>query len=419
MTTRSNAEPALPRPLEGITVVDLTIALAGPYATLLLAGLGARVIKVENRAGGDRVRNNAPYFGRDGLSLKRCYDDDMSVGTLERSRGKESVTLDLKRAGATDVFADLVRNADIVVENFSRGTADRLGVGYDAARAVNPRIVYCSVSGFGSRGDAHSGKAMDAIIQALSGAMMTSGEPDDPPVRIGVPVGDLSAPLYAVIGILAALRQAEGTGVGQHVDISMLGALTSLVASEQSHLLEGIGLPGRNGRFMPRLAPFGVFAAKDGWVAICAPEDHFARGVLTAMGDESGSSGLYATRDERVAHADAFHAEIEAWTQRLSVSAVIDTLEANGVPCAPVRRPSDAVRDSLSLERGDTVPLNHPRYGQAYGLVGSGVPIHMSASPTGYATHVPQLGEDNETVLCDLVGYSRERLEQLSRDGII
>lgn len=418
MSRQPADDHALPRPLEGVTVVDLTIALAGPYATLLLAGLGARVIKVENRAGGDRVRNNAPYFGRDGLSLRRTHDDDMSIGTLERSRGKESVTLDLKRPGAAEVFEDLVRNADIVVENFSRGTADRLGVGYGAARAVNPSIVYCSVSGFGSRGRSSGGKAMDAIIQALSGAMMTSGEPGDPPVRVGVPVADLSAPLYAVIGILGALRQAERTGVGQHVDISMLGALTALVASEQSHLLEAFGLPARNGRFMPRLAPFGVFAAADGWVAICAPEDKFARGLLTAMGEEELGEP-YATRDGRVNNADALHSAIEAWTRDLPVSDVIARLEAEGVPCAPVRKPSDAVRDPLSLERGDTAALSHPLYGPADELVGSGMPVHMSASPTGYAAYVPRLGEDNEQVFCGLAGYSHERLEQLMREEII
>lgn len=130
--------PELPRPLEGITVIDLTIALAGPYATLLLSGLGARVIKVENPRGGDRVRNNAPYFGRDGLTMQRRHDDDISLGTLERTRGKESVTLDLKHPAGREVFADLVRQADVVVENYSRGTADRLGVGYAAATEINP-----------------------------------------------------------------------------------------------------------------------------------------------------------------------------------------------------------------------------------------------------------------------------------------
>ena len=410
----------LPRPLEGVTVVDLTIALAGPYATLLLAGLGARVIKVENPDGGDRVRNNAPYFGRDGLSLRRRHDDDMSLGTLERSRGKESVTLDLKHPTGREVFADLVRHADVVVENFSRGTADRLGVGYQAARQANPRIVYCSISGFGAVGEPGSGKAMDAIIQALSGTMMTSGEPGDPPVRVGIPVGDLSAPLYAVIGILAALRQAEAGGVGQHVDVSMLGSLTALVASEQSHLAAPLGSPGRSGRFMPRLAPFGAFATSDGWVAICAPEDKFARGALRAIDrHDLLADERFATRDGRVAHADELHAAIEDWTSRHTLKEVTTALEAHGVPCAPVREPTEAVRDELLLSRGDTVPLQHPDYGSAEGLIGSGLPIHLSESPTGYASTAPRLGQDNQAVCRDLLGYSDQQIAELVERGVM
>ncbi|MFD2415151.1 CaiB/BaiF CoA transferase family protein [Amycolatopsis pigmentata] len=411
----------VPRPLEGITVIDLTIALAGPYATLLLSGLGARVIKVENPDGGDRVRNNAPYFGRDGLSLTRQHDDDMSLGTLERTRGKESATLNLKNPAAAEVFADLVRHADIVVENYSRGTADRLGVGYAAARAANPRVVYCSISGFGAGGEPGGGKAMDAIIQALSGTMMTSGEDGDPPVRVGVPVGDLSAPLFAVIGILGALRQAEATGIGQHVDVSMLGSLTALVASEQSHLLEPLGRSGRSGRFMPRLAPFGVFRTTDGWVAVCAPETKFARGVLSALGGPLDDD-RFATRDGRVAHADELHALIEDWTSTRTTQDAVSALEANGVPCAPVRNPSEAVRDELLLSRRDTVPLRHPGYESDESdesMIGSGLPVHLSRSPTGYSSSVPTLGEHNDRVYRDLLGYSPERIDGLLGRGVI
>ncbi|MER5953990.1 CaiB/BaiF CoA transferase family protein [Streptomyces sp. NPDC056121] len=410
----------LPRPLEGITVIDLTIALAGPYATLLLSGLGARVIKVENPRGGDRVRNNAPYFGRDGLTMQRRHDDDISLGTLERTRGKESVTLDLKHPAGREVFADLVRQADVVVENYSRGTADRLGVGYAAATEINPRIVYCSISGFGQAGEPGTGKAMDAIVQALSGTMMTSGSPGDPPVRVGFPIGDLSAPLYAVIGVLGALRQAEATGIGQHVDVSMLGSLTALVAGEQSHLLTRLGLSGRNGRFMPRLAPFGVFETADGWVAVCAPEDKFARGVLTALGrPELLADGRFTTRDARVAHADEFHALIEEWSRKHPQDRVIAALEAHGVPCAPVREPAEAVSDASLLSRGDTVALHHPAYGTADGLIGSGMPVHMSRSRTDFADGVPHLGEDSRLVYRELLGYSAEQIDGLVADGAI
>ncbi|RYE00556.1 MAG: CoA transferase, partial [Sphingomonadales bacterium] len=219
-----------PRPLEGLRVIDLTRALAGPYATLLLAGLGAEVIKVEDPKGGDLARENSPYVGRDGVVIERRHEDDISISHLTRARGKRGVALNLKNPKAREIFADLVRTADIVVENFTAGTADRLGVGYAAAREVNPRIIYASLSGFGA--DVHDGKAMDIVIQALSGAMYTSGEHDHPPVRIGIPMADMLAPVFTVIGILSALEQRHRTGVGQHVDVSMLGALTSFVAIE-------------------------------------------------------------------------------------------------------------------------------------------------------------------------------------------
>ena len=269
-----NKQLANPRPLAGVTVLDLTIALAGPYATLLLAALGARVIKVENPLSEDPARNNAPYLGPEGAKLVRESRDDVSVSTLNRMRNKLGITLNLKHPEARAVFADLVRQSDIVFENFSSGTMDRLGVGYSFVREVNPRAVYCALTGFGSdeQGNA-SGKAFDAIIQAMSGLMLTSGRPEEPPVRVGVTFGDLVTPLFGVIGALAALRVAEQTGVGQFVDVSMLGAITSLVACEPFDVLEQLDIPTRTGPTIPRLAPFGIYAAQDGYIAICAHQD--------------------------------------------------------------------------------------------------------------------------------------------------
>src|SRR5262245_27413352 len=174
----TDAQPSERRaPLTGLTVLDLTLALAGPFATFLLAGLGARVIKIENPASPDPCRTNPPYLGRGGVSLGPTAPDDVSVSALNRLRGKYAVTLDLKHPEARDVFADLVRQADIVVDNYSAGTLDRLGIGYTFGRGINPRVIYCSISGFGAT-TAGGGKAMDSIIQALSGLMLTSGGPD-------------------------------------------------------------------------------------------------------------------------------------------------------------------------------------------------------------------------------------------------
>lgn len=414
------APAARTRPLEGLTVLDLTIALAGPYATFLLAGLGARVIKVENPGHGDPCRTNAPYVGRDGVTLVRTHDDDVSASALNRLRGKLGTTLNLKHPRAREIFADLLRHADIVVENFSTGTMDRLGVGYAYAREVNPRIVFCSLSGFGAEKASGGGKAMDTIIQALSGLMMTSGEPGDGPVRVGVPVADMVAPLFGVIGILAALQQRERTGVGQQVDVSMLGALTSMVAGEPFDLLEQCGIPQRTGRMVPRLAPFGVYRTLDGWIAICAPTEAFARGVFAAMRQpELEADQRFATRDARVANVEALNDLLESFTAARRSADLIDLFDRHGVPAADVRSPRDAVRDPRVVQRGETVPLDHPQHGRVADMIGQGVPIVFSAGATGFDRPAPAIGEHNDVVYRDLLGYSRDAIASLRADDVI
>jgi CoA:oxalate CoA-transferase len=344
----------------------------------------------------------------------------VSASALNRLRGKLGTTLNLKHPRAREVFADLLRHADVVVENFSTGTMDRLGVGYDYARQVNPRIVFCSLSGFGADKDASGGKAMDTIIQALSGLMMTSGEPGDGPVRVGVPVADMVAPLFGVIGILSALQQRERTGAGQHVDVSMLGALTSMVAGEPFDLLEQCGIPQRTGRMVPRLAPFGVYRSLDGWIAICAPTEPFARGVFAAMGrPELASTPRFATRDARVANVNELNGLVEEFTSARTTSALIETFDRHGVPAAEVRSPRDAVRDPRVAKRGEAVPLEHPTHGRVADMVGMGVPIVFSDSATGFDRPAPGAGEHNGLVYGELLGYSPHAIAALDADGVI
>jgi crotonobetainyl-CoA:carnitine CoA-transferase CaiB-like acyl-CoA transferase len=414
------ASPSEPRgPLAGLTVLDLTLALAGPFATFLLAGLGARVIKIENPSAPDPCRTNPPFLGRDGVSLGRTGADDVSVSALNRLRGKYAVTLDLKHPGARDVFADLVRQADIVVDNYSAGTLDRLGVGYAFGRSINPRTIYCSISGFGATA-AGGGKAMDSIIQALSGLMLTSGATEDPPVRVGVPVADLLAPTFGVLGILAALHQRDVHGTGQQVDVSMLGVLTSLVAAEPFDLLEACGLPVRTGRTVPRLTPFGVFESADGYVAICAPTEPFAHKVFAAIGrPEFETDPRFATRDARVVHEQEVNAAIEAFTRTQPTAALVSRLESHGVPAAAVRGPRDAVRDPRVLARGETVPLDHPAFGRVADVIGMGLPITFSdAAPAG-TRPAPSLGQDNALVYGEWLGYGPDGVARLRAAGII
>jgi CoA:oxalate CoA-transferase len=416
----TDTPPAGRAPLAGLTVLDLTWALAGPFATFLLAGLGARVIKIENPDSPDPCRENPPYLGQDGVSIGRTRPDDVSVSALNRLRGKYGITLNLKRAGARDVFADLLRHADIVVENFSAGTLDRLGVGYSFARSMNPRVIYCSISGFGANATNSGAKAMDSIIQALSGLMMTSGGPGDPPVRVGVPVADLLTPVFGVVGILAALRQRESSGVGQHVDVSMLGVLTSLVAAEPFDLLEACGLPQRTGRVVPRLTPFGIYESADGHVAICAPTEQFARGVFAAIGHpEFESDPRFATRAARVAHVEEINAHIETFTRTLPTADLLSLLDRHHVPAAPVRSPADAIRDPRVRARGETQPLDHPEYGHVADVIGMGIPITFSAAGAGDLRAAPCIGQDNALVYGEWLGYGSDGVARMHAAGII
>jgi CoA:oxalate CoA-transferase len=410
---------ARPRPLQDVTVLDLTTALAGPYATLLLAGLGARVIKIENPNNPDSCRNNAPYLGKHGARLTRQSEDDVSIAALNRLRNKLGVTLNLKAPGSQAVLADLMRKADIVVENYSRGALQRMGVGYDFARSVNPRIVFCSLTGYGAD-SAGQDKAMDTIIQALSGVMMTSGAMGDPPVRTGIPFADLCTPLFCVMGILAALRQAERTGEGQYVDVSMLGVLTSLVSCEPFDLLERCGVPPRTGLTLPRLAPFGIYPCADGYIAICAPIENIAHALFTAMGREDLKSNPdFASRDARVRNVTRMDAIVAEFTRPRAKAEALAILDRHGVPSAEVRRPGEAVTDPRVLRRRETVPLAHPEYGATEAVYGMGMPIGFSGSQAGFDQPPPGVGEHNRQIYGDLLGYSAERIEDLQRAGVI
>jgi crotonobetainyl-CoA:carnitine CoA-transferase CaiB-like acyl-CoA transferase len=419
-TKTNEAGTTTPKPLEDITVLDMTVALAGPFATLLLAGLGAHVIKVENPASEDTCRENAPYLGAEGASLVRRSPDDISVSAINRLRNKLGITLNLKHPEARAVFADLVKKCDVLVENYSRGTLDRLGVGYGWLHEVNPRLVYCSITGFGSDDDSSPARAMDTIIQAQSGMMYTSGEPQDPPIRVGIPMADLCAPMFGVIGVMAAIHQAQRTGLGQHIDVSMLGALTMMVSVEPFDLLERCGIPQRTGQTLPRLAPFGVYPTKDGFIAICAPTEAMSRAFFEAAGHpELADDGRFATRNARVKNFQELNGFIEQFTRSLTSSEAVARLEHAGAPAAEVRTPNSATRDPRVVQRGETVPLLHPKYGAVEDVYGMGMPFTFSGSTVGFDQPPPALGEHNDMVYGQVLGYSSERIAELRAQKVI
>lgn len=409
-----------PGPLAGVTVLDLTTMLAGPYATLLLAGLGARVIKIENPRQPDPSRSNAVFVGRDGVSAAQEHDDDLSLAILDRGRNKQAITLDLKHPAARAIFLDLVRQADVVVENYSPGVTDRLGIAYASCRAVNPKIVYTSISGFGLDANPRQNKAVDMVIQAMSGLMLASGGEGDAPVRVGIPIGDQAAPLFATIGTLAAVLRARATGQGQQVDVSLLGAMTALVAAEPFDMAARLGRATRTGNVAARMAPSGVFATRDGHIALSAPKDTFAAGLFRAMGrPELMHDERFCRLEARVRHQAALHEIVSAWARTVDTGAAAALLDAHGVPNGPVRDPASAARDPDLLVRGDTTRLAHPVHGAVEDIVVGGLPIRMSESFTGFDRPAVTLGASNAQVYRELLGYSQETLERLGRDGVI
>ncbi len=411
---------SLPRPLAGIRVLDLTVALAGPYCSLLLAGLGADVIKIEGPGGSDLSWNSPPFYGPEGLHFDAKAGGGTSLSILSRARNKRSITLDLKTDEGRAIFLRLARISDVVVENLSDGTADRLGVGYEEVRAANSSIVYASISGLGEANPFPGLKAMDIIVQALSGVMDVTGFMDGPPMRFGLPIADLVAPLYTTSGILAAIIQRGRTGSGQHVKVSMLDCMASLLAVEHFDVLQRSGFAVRTGNHQNRLCPFGVYAARDGHVAIAAVTDGWFRSLVEAMGQpELAADPRFSGRGPRVVNADALNALIEAWTRALTAEEVMTELHAKRrVPCARVRSAGEVLHDPMLRATGAVQDLVHTRLGPI-DVAGTGLPIRFSGAHTGFDQPAPELGASNRDVYGGLLGISGAELEELEARGVI
>ncbi|VWB44340.1 formyl-CoA transferase [Burkholderia lata] len=408
------------RPLDGIRVLDLTVALAGPYGSLLLGGMGAEVIRVESPGGGDIARNNPPYVGKDGVHFGVKGDDEVSLTILNRARNKKSITLDLKSEQGRALFMELVKESDVVIENASEGVTTRLGVDYESVRQVNPKIVYASIKAFGEPSPYQNLKGMDIIVQALSGIMDVTGFADGPPTRSGLPIADLIAPLYAVNGILAALIHRGRTGVGQCVQVSMLDCLASLVAEEHFDVFLKHGYAKRSGNFQDRLVPFGVYGTRDGYVAMVAFQPDWFQNLMEAVGrPEIPADPRYATRGPRMKHAAEINAIIEEWTRRHSTDEVIAELQVKrGVPAAPVRSPLDVLNDPVLQERGAVVRLEHPGL-DGVNAMGMGLPIKLSGTPVQFDQPAQALGAANDEIYRELLKLPEERLQQLRDAGVI
>lgn len=410
------------RPLDGVLVLDLTIFLSGPFATQLLAGLGARVIKVEQPGIGDPARVNPPYYGPTGLHSARPKPDDLSLSLLKRNRNKESITLNLKSSEGKEILRELARRADVLVENFAPGVMARLGLAEPDLRAVNPRLIYASITGFGQDGPYRSVPAYDIVVQAMSGMMTITGEPDYPPTKAGVSAADIIGGFYSAIGTLAALRQRDATpgGQGQHVDVAMLDGLFSLVMDEAVDVQVARGESPRTGNRRPRLTPFASYEAADGFIAICAVTDAQVASLFTAMGrGELASDPRYATLEARVERADEVDELVSRWTRQLPKAELWRRLDVAHVPAGPVAEIPELLADPQLHHRQMVVPLEHPVAGQVRGAVGAGVPIKFSGSTVAFDRPAPMLGQDNDAVYGELLGYDAATIAGLRARGVI
>jgi formyl-CoA transferase/CoA:oxalate CoA-transferase len=396
-------------PLDGLLVIDFSRVLAGPYCTMQLADLGARVVKIEQPGRGDDTRAwGPPFVGRE------------SAYFLSVNRNKESLALDLKHPHARPILDALLARADVVVENFRPGTMARLGLGYEAIAARHPRIVYCSISGFGQTGPRRAEAGYDAMMQAEGGLMSITGAAGGPPFRLGVAIGDIATGMFAVQGILAALFARERgapRGRGQHVDIAMLDSVTALLTYQASIAFSTRETPTRMGNRHPSIAPYDTFTAADGdFVLSVGNDEQFLRLSRVLGRPWLAADPRFATNADRVGSYDALRDELAPLLGSWTRADLLKALTAAGVPSGAVRTITEALADPQLAAREMIVPLEHLTAGPIRVL---GTPLKLSETPAAVRTPPPSLGQHTASILSGDVGLDESEIEILRRTGAI
>ena len=390
--------------LDGIVVLDFTQLLQGPYATQMLGDMGAEILKIEPPTG-DWMRN---------FALNNLYLSGQSVSFLAFNRNKRSVCLNLKQAEGVEVIRRLAARADLVIENFRPGVMDRLGIGYAALSAINPRLIFCSSSGWGSSGPYVSRPGQDLLVQAMSGLPFLNGRADDPPVGIGLGIADIAAALHIVYGVLAALYSRERTGKGQKVEVSLFNSLLTFVNQEISTYLNGGGLPQRsqsgNNPAPYNGAPYGMYRTSDGYIAI-------AMNALNKLSALIGVSGYeHLSSNNVMENRDTINREFAAAFRQQTTAIWLEKLLAEDIWCSPVYTFADLETDPQVAHNGMIVEYTHPTAG---GVRTLGLPIQFSGTPSDIRMPAPLLGEHTVDVLLEFGGYSPADLQALQAQGVI
>ena len=386
-------------PLRGLTVIDLTRVLAGPYCAMLLGDMGAEVIKIEEPLHGDDTRAWAPF------------QDGVSTFFLGMNRSKKSVALDLKTPDGAEALRRLIRTADVLIENFRPGSLKKLGFDYETVRAWNTQLVYCSITGYGHQGPKRNLPGYDAVIQAECGLMHVTGAPDGPPTRVGVAITDYLAGLYAMNGILLALRDRDETGLGQHVDIALLDAMTSALALPANVLFATGQALGREGNDHHSLTPYEAVRVTDGLVMVAVGNQRLWHQFCQAIGQpELETDPRFVSNTDRMQHRVELKTQLDACLAGLTREQLIGRLRAHAVPCGQVRTVAEALADPQLAARDMVVDLPHPQLGTVRLL---GNPIKLSRSPAVIHRPPPGLGEHTAEVLAELTSdvISKPRAE--------
>lgn len=395
---------ARPGPLDGVHVLDLSSQLSGPYCAMLLGDLGADVVKVERPGAGDDARGMAPFVRGE------------SAPFMTFNRNKRSITLDLKSPEGLAVAHRLAERADVLLENWRPGTAARLGLGWDAVRALNPRIVYCSISGFGQTGPYAERGGFDRIAQGMSGLMSITGEEDGPPLPVPLPVADIGTGMFATIGILAALAHRVRTGEGQMVDASLLETPIAWAVYEASSFFATGRVPERLGPGHRTNAPYQAFRTGDGWINLGGGSPGFWPLICRVLGVEHlRDDPRFATPALRVEHRKALETILQTRFLAASTAEWLARLDAAGVPAGPVLTYDEVFADPQVIAREMAIEVKHPRAGATRVL---GIPLKLSATPGSVRRPAPTLGQHTDEVLREL-GYDEAAIRDLRDRSIV
>lgn len=397
---------ANPHPLEGITVLDLTQIYNGPYATFLMAMGGANVIKIEPLTG-ENLRSRGDLGG-------------VAYPFAMLNSNKKPVTLNLKSDKGKELLREMVKKADILIENFSPGVMERLGLGAEELLKINPRLVYGSSSGYGSDGPYKNYPAMDLVMQAMCGVINSTGFQDGPPVKSGAALCDFFAGIHLFSALMMALYHRERTGKGQICEVSMQDATYCSLGSNYGMFhARGDAAPERTGNRHGGLgvAPYNAYAAKDGWVVVNAPADHHWKAICQVIGKpEMAEDSRLKTRTDRVIHWELVDELLETWMKTQTKSEAADAMLAKSVPCAPVRNLAEVMTDRNMLARGALQTIDHPELGK---INVPHTPLNIKGVPRiPLEPHLP-LGARNDAIYGDWLGHSSEELDQLRAEGVI